>query len=319
MRLSSISPLTLPLAALPLFLHPENPHLSPHGPRPEAAEAKTRFALSRTEYSRLARAFYHLELYGGLFYTSDSRQDDITAAEQSGFFLQRLRDWEQEEFLCVRNYLTERLTNYLNRVEDDFMRRHLEDEPHMIETAGPAKRWNQEDWFFSDDDHGQLQEEWLEGCLTRGLRTLRVMLTADTSEDRFDALGSTDLPRNTLSQVLSTMPVFQDRPRREWAIMNYNNLELYNDLEKYNEAWLWATKRKGHPRCSTNDANDQFVEGSRRWDWQILMGYFLLTASNTKSLIATYQYLAPHLPHFFLYKSSLLSRGSFTGYPEHGI
>lgn len=145
MRLSSISPLTLPLAALPLFLHPEKPHLSPHGPRPEAAEAKTRFALSRTEYSRLARAFYHLELYGGLFYTSDSRQDDITAAEQSGFFLQRLRDWEQEEFLCVRNYLTERLTNYLNRVEDDFMRRHLEDEPHMIETAGPAKRWNQED------------------------------------------------------------------------------------------------------------------------------------------------------------------------------
>ncbi len=197
------------------YLHTEKPHFSPHGPRPGAAEAKTGFALSQTEYSRLARAFYDLELYGGLFYTSDSRQDDITAAEQSGFFLQRLRDWELEEFLCVRNYLTERLTNYLNQVEDDFMRRHLEDEPHMIETAGPANRWNQEDWFFSDDGHGQFQEEWLEGCLTRGLRTLRVMLTADTSEDRFDALGSTDLPRNTLSQALSTMPVFQDRPRRE--------------------------------------------------------------------------------------------------------
>ena len=42
------------------------------------------------------------------------------------------------------------------------------------------------------------------------------------------------------------------------------------------------------------------------------MGYFLLTASSAKSLIATYQYLAAHLSHFLLYRSSLLSRGSLT-------
>lgn len=152
----------------------------------------------------------------------------------------------------------------------------------MLETRGPDSRWNDEDWFFSDDGHGQFQEEWLEGCLTRGLRTLRVMLTADTSEDRFDALGSTDRSRHTLSQALGTMPVYQGRPRREWAAKNYQNLVFHDTVDKYNESWLWAMKCQGHPRYSANYANDQAIEGSRRWGYVIwvqerLQGLGILT------------------------------------------
>lgn len=60
------------------------------------------------------------------------------------------------------------------------MQDFLEDEPHEIEPKGPYSRWEEEDWFFSDDGHGMFQADWLEGCLTRGLVTIREMLTADT-------------------------------------------------------------------------------------------------------------------------------------------
>ena len=251
------------------YIHPKNTHTSPHETPSGAAEAEPNIALSQTEYSRLARAFYLLELYGGLFYTSDSREDDITVVEQSSLFLQRLRDWELEEFLCIRNYLMERLTGYLNQVEDDFMQDFLENVPHIIETKSSSSRWNNDDWFFSDDGRGQLQEEWLEGCLTRGLSTLRAMLTADTPEDRFDALGSTDRPRNTLSQALNTMPTYQGRHRVEWPSMSCRDIEFHDNVEEHNGAWLWATKSNRHPRSSTNYANDRVIEGSRRWGYVI--------------------------------------------------
>lgn len=254
------------LATIKNYVHPGNPRSSPHKTPSGAREAETDFVLSQTEYSRLARAFYLLELYGGLFYTSDSRGDDITVVEQSSLFLQRLRGWELEEFLCIRNCLIERLTDYLNQVEDDFMQDFLEDVPHIVETTSSSNRANIEDWFFSDDGHGQLQEEWLEGCLTRDLSTLRAMLTADTPEDRFDALGSTNSPPTTLSEALGIMPVYHDRQRGGRPVMSCHDVEFHDNVEKYNKAWLWVRKSIRHPRSSTND---RLIEGSRQWGYVI--------------------------------------------------
>src|ERR1700722_13888056 len=50
------------------------------------------FGLSETEHSRLARAFYHIELYGDLFYERETFHDSISPEGQSTLFLQRLRD-----------------------------------------------------------------------------------------------------------------------------------------------------------------------------------------------------------------------------------
>lgn len=63
------------------YLHPETPNSLPHESPCGVAETKMCFALSQTEFSRLAKAFYLMELYGGLFYTSASREDDTTVAE----------------------------------------------------------------------------------------------------------------------------------------------------------------------------------------------------------------------------------------------
>ena len=79
----------------------------------------------------------------------------------------------------------------------------LSDKPYVIESSGPENRWNNDDWFSID---GRSQQNWPEDGLTRGLRTLKVMFTAATSEDRFGVLGNTDSPENILSQALDAMP-----------------------------------------------------------------------------------------------------------------
>ncbi|ERF70789.1 hypothetical protein EPUS_08347 [Endocarpon pusillum Z07020] len=251
------------------YLYPETSHLSTKASWYGAASPKIGRALSQTEYSRLARAFYHLELYGSLFSRLDAEEDDTSVSEQSCDFLQSLKDWELEELLCVRDYLIERLTEYLNQVEDDFMQGFLEDEPHIIETAGPDSRWNNVDWFFSDDAHGQFQEGWLQGCLSRGLEEIRAILTADTSEARFDALGSTDLAPNPFGRALEALPTKLSPWRTCCSGNDCKNAKYIDDAEKHNAAWSWAIKGRRHPRSFPDYANNPSYTGLRRWGYMI--------------------------------------------------
>lgn len=89
--------------------------------------------LSRTEHSRIARAFYNLELYGNLFSTPPPGVSvHENPSSLSGLFLLRFRDWELEEMLCVRQYLSGRLSEYIRQVEDDFMESYAADEGFTV-------------------------------------------------------------------------------------------------------------------------------------------------------------------------------------------
>ncbi|KAI9740239.1 MAG: hypothetical protein M1834_004817 [Cirrosporium novae-zelandiae] len=234
-----------------------------------AADAKSAFVLSQTEHSRLVRAFYRMELYGQIFYTPESPQDEIALEEQSKAFLQRLEDWELEEFLCVRSYLIERLTDYVNQVEDDFMQDFLEHGPHPIDPGGSQSRWNNDDWFFSRDSRIYFQDGWLEGCLTRGLSTIKAMLAADTSENRFDLLGSREPPENVLSEALRTIPAYHGRPIYEWPETSHPEVGFHDDAEKYNYGWLWAMKDLRPPKPFATFSPDRIIERLRRWGYAI--------------------------------------------------
>lgn len=223
--------------------------------------------IAKSEHARLARAFYLMELFGHLFYRPTSPEDEITSAEQSTLFLQCLRDWELEEFLCVRSYLKEKLTNYLNQVEDDLMQEFLEDGPCILEPNNYNDRWEEEDFFFSDVAHNSLQDIWIENCLTRGLRTLKAMFTAEAPEDRFEVLGHTHYVTNHITRALSTMPGYPYQPRHELLelVENYNCL---HDIERPNEGWWWSMIG-GHPRNCMDYANDPSLEGLRRTGYMI--------------------------------------------------
>lgn len=227
--------------------------------------------LSQTESSRIARALYRLELCSHILSKPDRRGDVVAVAEQLSILLQSPSEWELEEILCVRNYLLERLNKFVSQIEDDFMQNFLEDEPHIIEPSRLDNRWNDEDFFFSYDAHGPMQEEWLETCLERDLGTLRVMLTADTSEARFDALGNTDYYHcqsgTTLAQLLGILRTHRKQEEKEDIGIRTPDAEFHDGVEKHNQGWLWARKSLARPRWFTGPPDDEVIEGLRRWGY----------------------------------------------------
>lgn len=231
-------------------------------------------SLSRVEYSRIARAFYIIDLYGNLFSTPKDAVDDITAVEQWTLFLERLRNWELEEFLCIRTYLTEKLTDFLNQVEDDFMQALQEDNLHVIEPCNTTNRWENDDWFFSENGHAQDQELWLRSCLTRGLVKLKAMLTESNYNNRLEAIGNTDCPRHTMTDALASMRSYQDsRQPEKLTKTRCRDTELHDDPEHPSEGWSLAVRRSGHPRSPKNHGDlsywASYWEDMRRWGYAI--------------------------------------------------
>jgi len=105
----------------------------------------------------------------------------ITVEEQSSLFLARLAEWELAELMCVRGYLLDSLSTYLDQVEEYFLQGYIDDGPPdgMID-KNFDRRWNHEEeyWYFCSNDgqDAMIQERWMEECLTRTLKTLKTML-----------------------------------------------------------------------------------------------------------------------------------------------
>jgi len=72
---------------------------------PLLVDANATLGILGIEHHRLTRAFYHLELYGSLFYDPEIADDVITVQEQSSLSLAKLPDWEIEEFVFASIYL----------------------------------------------------------------------------------------------------------------------------------------------------------------------------------------------------------------------
>lgn len=132
-------------AIIEIYLHHGIPCSAQHDNPDVIADTGKFLSLSQIEYSRLARAFYHLELWSHRYDRPRSHGKNDVFLEQSTVFLQSLKDWELEGLLCVRNYFPERLKDYLNQLEDDFMQGCLENQPRINERGGPNNRWTNHD------------------------------------------------------------------------------------------------------------------------------------------------------------------------------
>ncbi|MCJ1435883.1 hypothetical protein MMC27_005259 [Xylographa pallens] len=80
--------------------------------------------LSRTEISRLQRAFYRFEIYRKLFPFNTSTVQlypILNAAHQAYLFISNFPDWEREELACVYDYLIVYTQDVFDKLEDDFV------------------------------------------------------------------------------------------------------------------------------------------------------------------------------------------------------
>jgi hypothetical protein len=232
-------------------------------------QAQHTLDLPESERSRLARAFYHFELFGNLFYQPTSPEDDITLREQADLFSSHLEDWELEELLCVRTYFIDKLVVYLDQVERDVLEDYIKEGPPEIFDVYDIRWDNEENWLFFSVDRS-LQEIWVEGCLTRGLPVLKGMFDAKLPDERFAALGDTDppRPRTTFTGVLSALP--QIRGPGEEDLREYDaRIADIDTIDNHNAAWLWLWKnRRVRPQNYFRPTN-HLLEGLRRCGWVI--------------------------------------------------
>ena len=277
------------LVALENSIYSQSP---PSSPPPESPGRN--LSLSQLEHARLARAFYNLDLYSNLFYDLDNVRWRVyfdAGLKRAVIFLQSLRDWELEELLCVRSYMIERLTDFLNKFEDDFMKAYLKDRPHIIWPSlhvANLPRFYQNIHLF---DRNMMQDPWIESGLTRGLESLSAIFSADTLPAKFNALEYDYSPTLRMSVALRSYPGQEVTEK-----MKSSQISFYDTLEQPNEAWFWAIKFCGHPRISTKnepfkgnglngrDTNDLQRWGYVIWDHARLKRLGILTKSPSKAL-----------------------------------
>lgn len=251
-------------------------HLQTKSSLPHEASGR-RLSLSQLEYARLARAFYNLDLYG-----NSSDDNDIVPC-----FLHRLQDWELEELLCVRSFLMERLKDFLNKFDDDFMEAFLKDMPHIIWPPEKTPVWFSEIGLLSNRGRPWLQDSWIEGYLTRGLKTLSAIFSTDTLPDKFRVFENRRrigylTTQAYIFQALNDIPIPSEQELA--AKMKSAEIGFYDDLEEPNEAWFWAMKVGGHPRnqskgvpCAGWDTNNLQCWGYVIWDHERLKRLGILT------------------------------------------
>ncbi len=214
-------------------------------------------SLSQLEYTRLARAFYNLELYGNLFHDLDtsrltSRQSRLAFKKRRTNFLESLQDWKLEELLCVRSYMIDRLKDYLNTFDDNFMEAFQKEMSYINwpPQDTPGLIWLTD--LLRDEGYDWLQNPWIQGCLTRGLGTLSTMFSTGSLQAKFHSLSRWDNPLKYMSQALNDMPSCSERELA--AKMKSPEIGFYDNIEQPNEAWFWARKSCGHSRiCIPRD------------------------------------------------------------------
>ncbi|KAK2757994.1 hypothetical protein FQN54_004400 [Arachnomyces sp. PD_36] len=240
------------------------------------SDADMPVVLSSVEHFRLARAFYHIELFGQLFFTaSETSENNAAVSNQAEPFLQHLRDFELEELLCVRSYLIDKLIVYLRQMEDEFVHEYMEQELYRVEPRYAYSRWENDDRFFSIDGRRDLQN-WMEDCLTIGLGALKAIFTANTMDERFYNLRHTFSPQGIWPAALNRLPRIV-RP----LIRSQNQKVFVQDgFDRGNSGWFRLLSNGHHPRESSNYADA--VQGPRRcgyaiWDYDRMISLGLLT------------------------------------------
>ena len=91
-----------------------------NGRSSDEVESRLFAPLSRTEQSRLYRAFFRYELYCRMFPRAPNslRKSIFRGQDQFRLFLSRMEPWEVEEMSCVHNYFTSLVGKFVDNLED---------------------------------------------------------------------------------------------------------------------------------------------------------------------------------------------------------
>ncbi|KAH8659161.1 hypothetical protein BGZ60DRAFT_566740 [Tricladium varicosporioides] len=217
--------------------------------------------LSKTEYLRLARGFYYLEMYGRLFHERLAGSDNFTTQEQA-HFLQYFDDWELEEFLCIRSYCNDNIWDFLLEQEEIFIKDFL----HEMGTSSTGIETPMSiDPLFSKGARRSEQPLWVETRLTCGLLELQRMFSAKTRDERCDAFERHyRTPRRVMIEAINIVHSTPKTNKDSHAAKNALSI-----IKTPNEGWSWTLRSMAPSILSFNSESSRMNEGMRRWGYVI--------------------------------------------------
>ena len=228
--------------------------------------------LSQLEYARLARAFYLLELYGTFIYKGLSLGSHLLTGFLVRAFLHNLQGWELEELVCVRSYMIERLIDFLNKFEEDFVKVYdVKKDDKPVETSWPWRHittvprlsnWDTHLFLHNDDS----QSEWIDSCLAQGLEHLSEIfsLSSENLQHKREALRYTperyQFISTLVNKILRPYTEEQIMAKMEESSSENDEIPFYNNIDQPNEAWFWAIRSGVLGRIPINRTTEPLIE-----------------------------------------------------------
>ncbi len=244
--------------------------------------------LSTTEYVRLARSFYRLELYEIIFQGPRSTSQKIPVIDQCNFFLRRLKDWELGELLCVRKYLITKIHAFWNELEDYALQELLAQWPEFYVPRGPNDVFEEKWLLFSNVWRSDGRLDLINGFFGYGLSGIRGFLKTSTEEELSNVFETFTCRRSGLLKALMLIPAPRPGPR-SWDVSGQLNVfPLKEDFvhpmafeESYttsNAGWTWSHNHLGRPNYSSD------WSFKKNYSWLLHWGYCIWDYSRLRSL-----------------------------------
>ena len=244
---------------------------------PGSAAPVRRSRISRTERTRLQRAFYRLELYCRLFNSSDHpgsndhNHKQMSCRQQEDKFLSRFPPWEVEEISTVWHYLRNQVGHAFRAMEDDFVKatfQHLRDrnilddenwDALVQEAHADSKKYYRSNEsvnishmddvlpggatdFFRTQAKRFSHDKHIEYLCSMGLAFLHQLFEASPEQQRQLVLSNT-CTRSSVKFLTSALNVYSDNAAQRHAAWSSDIINFDDSCANPNEGFQWASQQ----------------------------------------------------------------------------
>ncbi|KAJ2991310.1 hypothetical protein NUW58_g2558 [Xylaria curta] len=182
--------------------------------------------LSRSEEIRIFRALYRHEIYHNLFgHNLGERHGSFPHYKVNDIFFGVFEPWEREAIGCVDAFIRQQYDNIFDEIRGDLHPQNIIRQPNSV--------YNPEGSFDLDRESYERQE-YMDGIIARGLRTMARVLKINSHEELVSemkkSLAINHLVDGTLMETTNMISQFDRRDGRSYSKLYVRFCGNYRDF-----------------------------------------------------------------------------------------
>jgi len=211
--------------------------------------------LSAAEKTRIYRAIYRYAMYGDLFHFDCDRHigskrgkiEFPRSYDQSLLFLCLFPAWQVEELSCINDFIQDKILEKWEEIDNEFFNKIKDDAASWDVHRNPYdSRWVLD--FFGTSAKSAYHKDWQRYSATLSLSQLREVFSATGDNllqvTRENTISATN---DFLTEALNEDPYHESDEYEAYLEALDSGVKVQfqgDDIEKPNEAWLWAHQYK---------------------------------------------------------------------------